>query len=118
MNARSLRRPITRTFTQHGDHHLEREAGVTPLGPDVLLLTSMTGYERLSQPFRYELELLSEQPTVPFGRSSGKAHCLAESAGRRATLFNGYVSRFTSTGIAQGRGSYRAVLVPWLWLLT
>ena len=32
----------------------------TPLGEDVLLLTGMSATEQLGQPFRYELELVSE----------------------------------------------------------
>jgi len=43
----------------------------TPLGKDVLLLQGFMGQEGISQLFRYELELLSEHPTIAFHQIVG-----------------------------------------------
>ncbi len=97
----------------------------TPLGPDVLLLTAISGAEGLSKMFSFELSMLSENHAVPFDRIIGKSATVTiglADGGKR--YLNGIISSFS-----QGRGggeegsdarfsSYRATLVPWLWVLT
>jgi len=97
----------------------------TPLGKDVLLLTGFNGTEGLSRPFDFELDMLSENPNIPFADIIGKnvtISILLPDGGKR--FFNGIISRF-SQGRAGGEGGgdprlshYRAEMVPWLWLLT
>jgi type VI secretion system secreted protein VgrG len=97
----------------------------TPLGKDVLLLLGFKGREEVSDPFHFELELLSENHNVSFesivGKNATVSIVLADGSKR---FFNGIVASFS-----QGRGGaeagsdprfsyYSAVLVPWLWLLT
>lgn len=92
----------------------------TPLGPDVLLLTGLKGHEGISEPFRFELELVAEDPkAVVFEKILGQgvtAELELPDGGKR--YVNGIVSRFR-----QGRrdgtfAHYRAEVVPKLWLLT
>src|SRR3990167_9277171 len=97
----------------------------TPLGKDVLLLSGFHGMEGLSTPFRLELDLLSENHSIPFkdiiGKNVSVSVVLATGEKR---YFHGLISRFS-----QGRGSsdegrdlklarYTATMVPWFWLLT
>ncbi len=97
----------------------------TPLGDDVLLLTSFRGTESISSLFSFELELISENHNIVFKDIIGKnvtiSVVLADGESR---FFNGIVSRFS-----QGRGggeegdesrfsNYTAEVVPWCWLLS
>jgi type VI secretion system secreted protein VgrG len=96
----------------------------TPLGRDVLLLLGFKGREEVSNPFRFELDLISENHNISFESIVGKnvtvSIILADGSKR---YFNGIVASFS-----QGRGGaetgsdprfsyYTAVMVPWLWLL-
>ena len=91
----------------------------TPLGEDVLLFYRMRGTERLSEPFEYELECLSENaaidPDKMLGENVTVGLGLAEGKWR---YFNGYVARFGQQETLDGFAVYRAVLRPWLWFLT
>ncbi len=91
----------------------------TPLGEDVLLLKSMYGTEQLGRPFRFELDLLSEDHNIKYADIVGQNLTirlnLSEDENR---YFNGFVSRFTQTLPVGDMASYRATVVPWLWFLT
>ena len=96
----------------------------TPLGKDVLLLSKFSGTEKISAPFSFHLELISENRSIAFENIIGKAVTVSVTlAGGGQRYFNGIVSRFS-----QGRGSgeasaetgfspYTADIVPWFWLL-
>ena len=91
----------------------------TALGKDALLLRGLQGEEGLSRLFTFDLDLLCEQPTIDVAAVMGKSATvgmrLADGTDR---FFNGIISRIALTG-AEGRfTTYRAELVPWLWLLT
>jgi type VI secretion system secreted protein VgrG len=91
----------------------------TPLGKDVLLLQEVTGHEGISQLFRFDLHLLSEN-----------AGLAAEAlVGQRVTVtirlqddspryLNGVVGRFTQGETDARFTHYGMQIVPWLWLLT
>lgn len=97
----------------------------TPLGKDALLLTGFHGTEGLSTPFSFELDLLSENHSIPFKDIIGKNVAVSVVlANGEKRYFHGLISRFS-----QGRGGgeaggdprfshYSATMVPWLWLLT
>ncbi|MBI4201544.1 MAG: type VI secretion system tip protein VgrG [Chloroflexi bacterium] len=93
----------------------------TPLGKDVLLLTSMTGYEALSDLFRFELDMVSEDvaldPRAILGQKVTIRVDLPEGGQR---YVNGHVSRFTNVGPVGdlGQTRYTAEVVPQLWFLT
>ncbi len=97
----------------------ERRSKVySPFGGDALLLQRLSGREAVSDLYAFQLELLSELEELDFASVVGKTlgvSVLLEDGGER--FFHGIVSRFEQ-GAAQGRFvSYRAELVPWLWLL-
>jgi type VI secretion system secreted protein VgrG len=92
----------------------------TPLGQDVLLLGAFSGTEGISQLFSYELSMISDRQDIAAKEIVGKSvtwRVLVKDTAPR--FFNGYVSRFTGSGLGlrQSR-SYRARVVPWLWFLT
>ena len=91
----------------------------TPLGPDKLLLKGMTGSEGMSRLFRFDLDLLSEDPDIDFTQIIGKNVTIAVTqADNTPRYFNGIISRFGQAGADEIFTSYRAEMVPWLWLLT
>ncbi len=99
----------------------------TPLGPDVLLFSRMSGYEEMSRLFEYEVDLLVENKSLgsivtagfPVNKVLGQAMTVAlelPSGGTR--YYHGLVTQFRHHGAADDCFLYRAVLRPWLWFLT
>ncbi|MFA7060329.1 MAG: type VI secretion system tip protein TssI/VgrG [Pedobacter sp.] len=97
----------------------------TPLGKDVLLLTSFKGTEGISRLFSFDLTMVAEKHDISFDAIVGQnvtiSVVLSDGSSR---YFNGIISSFS-----QGRGgcekggnsqfcSYRATMAPWLWVLT
>lgn len=93
---------------------------VTSLGEDVLLLEGFDGRESISQPFRFELSLLSEQRQLDFDAAVGMRATvkLLKDDGEVQRYVNGHVVSFSQGGSVQNLYRYHAVLVPWLWLLS
>src|SRR5580692_9203967 len=90
----------------------------TPLGADAVLLRSISGQESVSQLFRYQLELLSEDDSLSFDGIVGKnvtVHLQTIDAERG---LNGFISRFSQGGRDERFTYYHAEMVPWLWFLT
>ena len=95
----------------------------TPLGPEVLLLHSFTGYEAISQPFRFQLALRSKDPDIDFhaliGRNVTVRLALTDDAeAHKERLFNGLISRFGQLPSEGRLARYQAEMVPWLWFLS
>jgi type VI secretion system secreted protein VgrG len=92
----------------------------TPAGPGAFRLTGFSGKEEMSRLFRYELDLLSDREGVSPRELVGHGITWAvRPAGRAERHFHGVVCHL-SAGPREGRNlrSYRAVVVPWPWLLT
>ncbi len=91
----------------------------TPLGKDVLLLRGFDGSEAISHLFHFNLDLLSENDSVPFKSVVGKNATLrildAEGTERH---WHGFISRFSQAGQNRRFTTYHAEMVPWLWFLT
>ena len=91
----------------------------TPLGEDVLLLSSFSGGEELGRLFSFHLEMVSERDSIPAAEIVGKTVSfrvnLADAAPR---WFNAVVSRFSAGDREAGMRRYQAEVVPWLWFLT
>src|SRR5208282_5688444 len=91
----------------------------TPLGKDVLLLRGFQGSEGISRLFRYELDLLSENRSISFEDIIGKNVTVSlKQADGSYRYLNGIISRFAQHATEEEFTSYRAEMVPWLWLLT
>lgn len=92
----------------------------TPFGEDVLLLSRLSGSERLSQPFSYELSLLSEKGDLDadgiLGQPVAVAYALPSGGGERH--FHGLVSDFTQLSYGERHHEYQLTLRPWFWFLT
>jgi type VI secretion system secreted protein VgrG len=90
----------------------------TPLGPDALVLTALTGQEGMSRLFGFDAELIGRDQTCDFDAIVGKSVTISilMSGGKRH--INGIVSRFSQSGSVGNHGSYRAHIVPWVWFLT
>jgi type VI secretion system secreted protein VgrG len=91
----------------------------TSLGEDVLLLERFTGEEDVSQPFRFTLEMLSENAAIAPADVLRKPIAVTiEVPGGTQRHFHGIVSRFVAGGRRAGLTVYRAEMVPWLWFLS
>ncbi|RPI70522.1 MAG: type VI secretion system tip protein VgrG, partial [Desulfobacteraceae bacterium] len=103
----------------------------TPLGKDVLLLAGIHGQEYISQPFSFDLELVSENKDISFGDIIGKEVTVTiRSKGSLDNIkdiryIHGIIARFfqstkpaTKTADNSLFYHYEATLVPYLWLLT
>src|ERR1700722_7178021 len=90
----------------------------SPLGEDVLLLRSLRGQEAMSRLFTFDLDLVSEEPSIKYDDIVGKAVTiklnLADGSQR---YWNGFVSRFVQAERDENISAYRAMVVPWLWFL-
>lgn len=103
----------------------------TPLGKQPLVCRMKT-FDALSQPFRYELELVSpgatpdpgSEPEIKPGDLLGKTITVSltgKDVGKTVRHFHGYVAEFRKENLhpdePRRRVLYRVVLRPWLWLL-
>jgi type VI secretion system secreted protein VgrG len=103
------------TFTQD-----QRHVGVeTVLGADALLVTGFAGTEAMSRPYRFTLDLTSELPSIDAAELLGTPACVtvALPSGGERTI-HGLVSRFRRVDTGVGPATYKAELVPWLWMLS
>jgi type VI secretion system secreted protein VgrG len=90
----------------------------TPLGPDSLLFASMSGHEALGEPFEYVVELLSEDLNIDLAQLLGQPMVVHLELGDDLRHFHGRVASVDFADNARPGAGYRAVLRPWLWLLT
>jgi type VI secretion system secreted protein VgrG len=91
----------------------------TPLGEDKLVLVGFTGHEGISQLFRYQLDLVSEESTVPFDQLLGQkvsVEWVLRDGCKR--YFSGVVSRFSQGERSMTLTRFSMEIVPQLWLLT
>ena len=103
------------TFTQ-----ANRAAAVgTPLADDHLLLKGMSGYDAISQPFNYTVEMLSEDPNIAFEDLIGENLTirLNHVEGGDPRYFNGIVADLRQVEPMSGLHCYQALVVPWFWFL-
>lgn len=105
-----------------GFAHKDRLLDFTsPAGKDVLLVERFSGVEGVSELFRYEIDLLAETGTSVDPKTIvGENVCLTIAANDQGTkrYFNGIVCSFEMSGSDEELESYRALMVPKLWLLT
>jgi type VI secretion system secreted protein VgrG len=92
----------------------------SPLGTDKLLVNSLRGSEQLDEPFRFDLELVSEDPYLEWDQIAGRNVTVGirQRDGTSFRYFNGHISRFAPSEHKGRLAYYNAELVPWLWFLT
>lgn len=91
----------------------------TPLGDNELLVRNYYGEEGISELFRYDLELYSENPALSFSSIVGQSVSLQiELSNGDFQQINGLVTRFTQAGRDDRFITYFAEVRPWLWMLT
>ena len=91
----------------------------SPLGEDKFRLLSLRGEEHLSRPFRFHLELLSDDATLALEKLVGKGLTTAFAlSGGETRYLHGVVTRFAQEESAVRETVYRVELRPWLWMLT
>ena len=90
------------------------------LEDDKLMLRRLSGTETLSQPFQFDLEMVSEDRGIDFAEVVGRPMRieLTPIAGGETRYFQGVVARFAQDDPEEGLAVYRARLVPWIWLLS
>jgi type VI secretion system secreted protein VgrG len=92
----------------------------SPLGKDVLLFKQLSGSERLSQPFQFDVSLLSEKGDIEANDLLGRPVSIAfeRVTGDAERVFHGLVSDFTQLSYGERHHEYRLTLRPWFWFLT
>lgn len=94
----------------------------SPLGKDALAFHRLIGTEEMGRLFEFEVELFRKYTEGPVDATKllGKGMTVeVEMFTGEKRYFNGVVSQFKHTGGVVNRYiTYRAVLRPWLWLLT
>ena len=94
----------------------------TALGPDKLVIESVSGNDALARPFEFRVVATTEE-SFKFddlvGTNATVRFELTNSDGEKTRYFNGYVSQLAQTGYdSEGHASYELTLSPWLWFLT
>jgi type VI secretion system secreted protein VgrG len=91
----------------------------TPLGKDVLALTSFEGTEGLSELFEFRVDALSKDENIDFTKAIGR-NCSVKFKSYKGAerIFNGVLVAAQWTGVKDVHYAYRLVFKPWLWLLS
>ncbi len=91
----------------------------SPLGPD-LLMNAFKGTEQISALFEFDLELVSENPSLDWDQIVDKNVTvgLRQHDGTTFRYFNGYINHFEPLKSDGRLNYYQAKMVPWLWYLT
>ncbi len=102
---------------EQGDRWLSVD---TPLGQDVLLISGLNGVERMSRPFEFRLDLLSQDGSLKPSDILGKSVTVTiKRPSSDPRYINGIVRRFSVGPMAtRDLRSYSAEIVPEFWLLS
>jgi len=87
------------------------------LSADTFQVVRFSGTEGVSRVFRFELQLLSTDPDIDFGRMVNKAATFTMMRGDTPTPIHGIVTEAAQDGRTADYVAYRAVLQPRLWRL-
>jgi type VI secretion system secreted protein VgrG len=93
---------------------------MTPFGADAIQLIGFEGEEEVSRLGGFQLELISENPSLDPAQIVGQNITFVVTDNDDKTrFFNGFVNRFAAGAVNDdGIRRYRATVVPWLWFLT
>lgn len=94
----------------------------TPLGKDKLLITRVTAHQRLGEPYRIDVALVSDDSAIAANSLLGQPVSVAcELPDQSVRHLHGFVTDFRWLGQATGARDYTAyelTLRPWFWFLT
>lgn len=94
----------------------------TPLGPDQVLLTEVDGYDAISRPFVFNVELVTQEADATIRKLLSQAVTLTlhhHREGAAPHCINGVIRRLTGCNVdIRGLRHWRAEVVPKLWLLS
>ena len=97
------------------------EFAASALASDAFRVVDFDGHEAISQPYRFEIHLVSDDPEIEFSDVINAPATLTMFRGDEPTEIDGIVIDFEQSGMEHGqseyRYQYRAVLVPRLWRL-
>ncbi|WP_119841641.1 type VI secretion system Vgr family protein [Salinibacter ruber] len=88
------------------------------LAPDTFQVLRFEGTEGISQPFKFELQLLSEDPDIEFSKVVNETATFTMMRGDEEVPINGVVTDFSLHGRTENYAVYRATLRPRLYWLT
>jgi type VI secretion system secreted protein VgrG len=91
---------------------------ISTLSPDTLQVVDFKGQEAISQPFRFDLNLVSDDPEIDFADLINKPATLTLLRGDDTLSIHGLVADFQQGGRTAEWVAYTAVLVPRIWLLS
>ncbi|HEY6560089.1 MAG TPA: type VI secretion system tip protein TssI/VgrG, partial [Polyangiaceae bacterium] len=100
---------------------MEKSSGPVTLDAPIeaLVVRTVRGVDEVSQPFRYDLELFSDDPNINPADVLGQSMTVHLQVGEGVTRErSGLVSEFRLAGSAGSYFLYRVVLRPWLWFLS
>ncbi|WP_312511938.1 contractile injection system protein, VgrG/Pvc8 family, partial [Massilia sp.] len=83
--------------------------------PAILLPNKLVAHEEVSRSFRFDIEVLSDDPRIPLKILMGRMVTISlvrEDGSQR--YFNGYITEFRFLRSDGGFAFYRMVLEPWL----
>jgi type VI secretion system secreted protein VgrG len=91
----------------------------TPLESESLLVHRFSGVEAVSQPFDFNIELLSPYANLELKSLIGQPVLLTmRTHVDTDRFFHGYVREFARTGSDGGFAKYEAKVAPWFWYLS
>src|ERR1022692_4337813 len=83
------------------------------------MVDHLHGTETLSEPFIFEVDLISPSPNVDISSLVGQTVAIGVDVNRGSVrYFNGYVSQASLVGIFDAFARYHITLRPWLFLLS
>ena len=98
---------------------MQRTVRVRTVLGEALLFRAMVGREGISEPYQYQLTLVSDDDSVAFDDLLGTDMTVeVDVLGDEKRYFHGLVSHFSYVGTEGASSRYEAVLRPWLWFLT
>ncbi|MCK0094133.1 type VI secretion system tip protein VgrG [Yoonia sp. F2084L] len=91
----------------------------TPLGPDTLLFSRMSGYDEVGGCFAFDVDMVSEDIDIAAADLLGQGITLRIGHEDAEPVFlHGLVDRLSMTEVSGKWVGYRAQLRPWLWFLS
>jgi type VI secretion system secreted protein VgrG len=91
----------------------------SPFASGAVRVLAVHGREAVSEPFRYEVELESDEGALDLVGAVGREMAVAVArTGAGPRYVHGVVTRFALDPAPVRSARYRAELRPWLWLLT